>query len=335
MSQVTMLNEKIKKEYPKLSKMERELVVKKLIALQDKGQNGQGFYDKIVNKVVSLYNKVKGKKPKNQHVLKDGEKHAVFKTKDGGLVGAKFAGPNTKTYENLKELIKENGGDLGKALRSQNFASDIDRISLIHDIKYDLFAGDHKRIREADEKYIAKAKEARRKEGNFNTLPAIVGIKAKMIGEDLGLLDKDKFSGKPKKLPEEERVLYEEVVRRLEQEGYGKNRPARNVYYQMRDRETGAKNRDNMEKIAEDIEREKTREEYEKKWREQAPPERPPDIRAQRREKRRRLRGNGECFEPVGDKQKRCTICDMTISRKNNGHIYSNRHKSNLMNRQL
>ena len=128
--------------------MERELVVEKLISLKNNGQSGKGFYDKIVNKVVSLYNKVKGKKPAKNHILKDGEKHAVFKTKDGALVGAKFAGPGSKTYDNLKELIKENGGDLTKALRSENFASDIDKISLIHDIRYDLFAGDSKKIRE-------------------------------------------------------------------------------------------------------------------------------------------------------------------------------------------
>ena len=210
--------------------MEKELVIEKLITLKDNGQSGKGFYDKIVNKVVKLYNKVKGKKPKKQNHLKDGEKHAVFKDKDGALVAAKFAGPNTKTYENLKELIKENGGDLTKALQDKNFASLTDKEALIHDIRYDLYAGDVKKIREADEKFVKKIQEIRKKEGAFNTVPSIAGIKGKMIAEDLGIISKDKFSGQPRNIPKDERMLYEQVVEKLEQEGYGKlNRPIRPV----------------------------------------------------------------------------------------------------------
>ena len=70
----------------------------------------------------------------------------------------------------------------------------------------------------------------RKKEGAFNTVPSIAGIKGKMIAEDLGIISKDKFSGQPRNIPKDERMLYEQVVEKLEQEGYGKlDRPIRPV----------------------------------------------------------------------------------------------------------
>jgi len=212
------------------------------------GQSGNGFYDSMVNKFVNLYNKATGKKKnKLHHDLKEGEVHAVFKDKSGALVPAKFAGPGSDTFGNLVDLVKKNKGSVQDALHPDNYVSDVDRVALLHDIRYDLYAGDAKKIREADLKFLEKVEEARKNEkhGNFNALPSYTGIKTKIVAEDTGLLDKDKFSGKKAKpikqsregLPEDiegqaKLDLFKEVEGQLSKMGYGlhplgKERPKR------------------------------------------------------------------------------------------------------------
>lgn len=86
----------LKAAYPQLNDESCKICVKEItrISKTKEGQQvGSGFFDRIVNKVVKTYNKIRGKKQdKRDHKLKDGEVHAVFKNKDGALVRAQFAG---------------------------------------------------------------------------------------------------------------------------------------------------------------------------------------------------------------------------------------------------
>ena len=223
------------KKYRHLSQLEAE-IIHQVIKTTPKEQKGKGFVDKTVNKFTKIYNKLRGKKEDpRRHELKDGEKHAIFMNEEGALVPATFAGPGSDTYGNLKELIKKHGS-LAEALNKKNFVSETDRGgALIHDIRYDLYSGDAKKIREADEKFLKTLEKVRKEEknGTFNVSASYAGIKGKVLAENAGILDRNKFSGnKVKPLMDEDPEkykLFKDVEAHLEMQGYGihKLRPKR------------------------------------------------------------------------------------------------------------
>jgi hypothetical protein len=196
-----------------------------------KRKNGKGAIDKTVNKVVEKYNNVRGKKQdKRDHVLKNGENHVIFKNKDGALVRGQFAGPGTDLVGNLKKLLDEAGGSYDKALSKNNFVSDVDRISLLHDSRYALEGADPERVRRADEKMVSKIQDAEKAgESKFNTLPSKLGIQAKIKLSDWGIMKKDAFAqgGSLDDMTAEEIAMVQGAVDWMEQKGYGKIRPMR------------------------------------------------------------------------------------------------------------
>lgn len=222
------LEDKLLKHYPKLNKKTVKIVSRKM--KKDK-ISGKGAIDKVVNAIVTKYNKLRGKKQdKADHVLKDGEKHVIFKNKDGALVRGQFAGPGTDLVGNLRKLLKDAGGDISVALQKDNFVSDVDRIALLHDSRYALEGADPDRVRRADEKMVEKIKDAEKAgESRFNTLPSKLGIQAKIKLSDLGLMDKGAFAlgGSLEDMTDEEIAMVQSAVDHLEMMGYGRSRPIR------------------------------------------------------------------------------------------------------------
>jgi len=216
--------DKLLKNYPQLDKKTAKIVLDKC---RKQKLKGKGVLDSLVNKVVTAYNKVRDKKQdKRDHVLKDGEKHAVFKNKDGALVRAQFAGPGTDLVGNLKTLMKKNENNISLALKKDNFVSEVDKIALTHDIRYGLYGKDPKKIREADKKMISRINEIK-DEPRFNTLPSKLGIQAKILGETTGILARDQFTKGTADMSPKDEALVRSALEHLEMQGYGKHRPIR------------------------------------------------------------------------------------------------------------
>lgn len=180
---MTLSNEQIQVLFPEVDDMLAEMVRRK-VKQNSRGNRGLGVYQSIVNKIVPMYNKIKGVPMNpNDHVLLDGEKHAVFKDKNGALVRATFAGPGTHLKENLSKLLARNDYNLDKAILASANVSNTDKVALAHDIRYAL-ATTPEEVRDADTKFVNKLREIRPSEGALNTLPSIAGVSAKVKLED-------------------------------------------------------------------------------------------------------------------------------------------------------
>jgi hypothetical protein len=110
-----------------------------------------------------------------------GEQHVILKLANGKNGVANYMGPNTNV------LARINRGDPGRTA--------VDSISKAHDLRYALATtlGD---IRQADNIMISEtAKIAAKKGDSARNLLMAKAITAKKLGEDLGLIRKDAFSG--------------------------------------------------------------------------------------------------------------------------------------------
>ena len=221
------------KAYPKLHPDCAKLVLRKIENMGGAGQLGKGVLSKIVNKSVDLYNKIMGhKKDPRDHVLAGDETHAVFKNKKGALVRAQFAGPNTEIVKNIRRLDNKHKGVAKDIVHMDNFVSETDKIAMLHDLRYYIDGSDVKKVRHADLMMDKKLDESRKK-GNsrFNVWPSKIGIRGKMILEDIGVLKKGSFAkgNAANEVSPEDMKLLMKVKKQLEQEGYGKpkERPPR------------------------------------------------------------------------------------------------------------
>lgn len=118
------------------------------------------------------------------------EKHAILRNK-GKWERANFMGPGTELLPRLRR------GDKGKTY--------MDEVSKLHDIEYTLAAGEcrdqacvRKKVRQADERMVASAKKAwqGKKDHWFNVVQGGGLIQAKMLLEDMKILDGSRFAGK-------------------------------------------------------------------------------------------------------------------------------------------
>ena len=221
------------KAYPKLHPDCAKLVLRKIRNEGGVKQLGRGALSKIVNKSVDLYNKIMGhEKDPRDHVLDPDEAHAVFKNKKGALVRAQFAGPGTSIVNNIKRLNHKHKGNVKKMVHMDNFVSETDKIAMLHDLRYYIDGSDPKKVRHADKMMLKKLDESRKK-GNsrFNVYPSKIGIKGKIILEDLGIFRPGSFAegNAEKEVNAKNLRLMRKVKRRLEKEGYGqpKERPKR------------------------------------------------------------------------------------------------------------
>lgn len=151
-------------------------------------QKGKGFagdvYRSIANKLF------KGEK------LRPGEVHVPQFT-TSGIYNANFSGPGTHVIDRIKE------GKRGITTQ--------DKAANAHDIRYSL-AKNHKDVRIADDKMVQKLwKESSiwKPLESLNNLIGAVGIKAKTVLEDVGIVDQNTFTtpGSNNLSSENEKVL--------------------------------------------------------------------------------------------------------------------------------
>jgi hypothetical protein len=142
-----------------------------------------------------------------------GERHALLKLPNGKFGQANYMGPGTNLIARLKR------GDPGRTVS--------DEVSKAHDIRYGLAktSGD---IRQADQAMLRALANSER-DGTDNRLNIKQGelIKLKNIGEDIGLIKKDAFSGDLSKnalAPPDDLALMKSNLSQLQQKGYGKKK---------------------------------------------------------------------------------------------------------------
>ena len=209
--------------FPELDKVAASLVDKK-IKQYPKEVRGYGLYQSTVNKLVPIYNKLRGKKtdPRDAPLTKN-EKHAVFMNNDGALVRAMFAGPGTNLKERWMLLLQKNNFDIEKALDPANFVSQTDREALAHDIRYAL-AETKEQVREADERFT-KYLDGIGGADNINVLPSMAGVGGKVQLEKIGAIPEGSFAdltpGKVDKMPKGLVNQYRVVERELRKDGLG------------------------------------------------------------------------------------------------------------------
>jgi hypothetical protein len=146
----------------------------------------------------------------NARPLYQGEKHSLLKLPNGKMAVANFQGPGTRLLERLK--------------RKDPPRTATDTASLAHDIRYGL-ADNVDDIRRADNIMIKKVNQIsnNKSDSRFNIAQARL-IKAKIVGENLGLIKRDAFSGDlsvNKLISKEDKELMEKTLKPLEMKGYG------------------------------------------------------------------------------------------------------------------
>jgi len=141
-----------------------------------------------------------------------GEKHTILQLPNGKYGVANYMGPQTALSQRLS--------------RNDPPRTEVDKASMAHDIRYSL-AKTPDDIRKADNLMMNAVDRIARNRGDT---PANIAqarlIKAKVIGEDLGLIKKEAFSGDLSKniVSDSDRVLFNNKLSSLEQEGYGKKK---------------------------------------------------------------------------------------------------------------
>jgi hypothetical protein len=139
-----------------------------------------------------------------------GERHALLKLPNGKTGVGNYIGPGTNLIKRLER------GDPPR--------TEVDKVAQLHDIRYGLATtqGD---IRKADNIMINKVNQIQRNRGDAPRNIAQASLmRAKIIGEDLGLLRKDAFSGdlsKNSNMPAKDRTLMMNKLNELAPQGYG------------------------------------------------------------------------------------------------------------------
>jgi hypothetical protein len=189
-----------------------------IIPSEDEHMGGRGIIDgmksllgSIGNVGTNLLNRIPNSDDTGRPLFQ-GEKHALLKLPNGKMGIGSFIGPGTQLVKRLKR------GDPPR--------TEVDKVAKGHDIRYGL-ANNLNDIRNADKIMIRKVGEiARNKtDSRFNIAQAKL-IKAKIIGEDLGLIKRNAFSGDlslNKSLPQGDIALMNENLKPLEMAGYGKS----------------------------------------------------------------------------------------------------------------
>ena len=215
------LIKKYKHEKLKEVDMEGEGLGDIIRSVYEKGKEGLKFLYKNKDKIQDAYSGEIGTAIRNALPSSDdtarpgfpGEKHAILQLPNGKYGVANYCGPNTNLLERLKR------GDPPRTA--------VDRASQAHDIRYAL-AKNTNDIRKADNIMMNAVDRISRNRGdNAKNIATARLIKAKIIGEDLGLIRKDAFSGDLSKnaIADTDRSILMNKLGSLEQEGYGKMLP--------------------------------------------------------------------------------------------------------------
>jgi len=193
-------------------KMEGKGFTDTIRSVYDKGKNVAN----IASKISDIYSSESATNLRNLLPNSDitarsgfqGEKHAILKLPNGKYGVANYAGPGTNLVERLKR------GDPPR--------TEVDKISQAHDIRY-FQAKNVEDVRKADNIMLNKVAQIQRNRGDApQNIAQAKLIRAKTIGEDLGILKRDAFSGnfeENKKI--QNREMIDTKLKTLEQEGYG------------------------------------------------------------------------------------------------------------------
>jgi hypothetical protein len=146
----------------------------------------------------------------------ENEQHAILKVSPTRFGVANYMGSSTHVIERLKR----DGFD--------SFRTPADAVAEVHDISYWLAQlaptreEQIKLVRQADEHMVKTLKIIKRDKLDypFNIALGMRLIQAKMIGEDLGALQKASFSGALKKHPEADVKLAKQALAWLKKHGY-------------------------------------------------------------------------------------------------------------------
>ena len=139
------------------------------------------------------------------------ENHAILQLPNGKIGTANYMGPGTQVLQRLKR------GDPPR--------NPVDQTAQMHDTQYQLSRlapnkeEQSKLVREADNRMIQNLQRV--KDTPFNKGLGIAFIKGKMIGEDLGVIDKTAYVGSLTKLSNADENILLQTKADLEQKGYG------------------------------------------------------------------------------------------------------------------
>jgi len=144
-----------------------------------------------------------------------GEIHAILKLPNGKNGVANFMGPGTQIIKRVRR------GDPGR--------TPSDTVAERHDIDYSIAqnardkAGQFKQVRAADNRMINSLKRIKKSRGDAgrNIQAGMKLIQAKKIGEDLGVLGKQQFSGPLEKLSASDTAVLLKEQKSLTQRGFG------------------------------------------------------------------------------------------------------------------
>lgn len=148
-----------------------------------------------------------------------GEHHAILQLPNGKNGIANFLGPGTQIIKRLER---------GDPPRTES-----DAVAKMHDINYELASGEPsledqlKSVRMADKRMVNSLERIERAKGDAprNIFLGKNLIKAKMLGEDIGVLSKKEFAGPLVKLSDKEKDILLTNQSKLAQDGYGRKRP--------------------------------------------------------------------------------------------------------------
>jgi len=180
------------------------------ISYNQSSQSGSGFFDNLIAKGLNLIPSADGKK----HPVFPGERHAPLKLRRGFGI-ASYVGPGTQVIRRLKADIEPR--------------TEVDKTAKRHDIDYTLAQTSKTKkeqqnaVRTADRRMI-KSLNRIQKQKKDHPLNIKVGrlISAKMIAENIGIMNKGSFGGPLEpNMDEDEIALLEKHKGQLEQEGYG------------------------------------------------------------------------------------------------------------------
>ena len=193
----------------------------------NKGKQGAKYLYDHKDKIADAYSSETGTALRNMLPDSDetarpgfaGEKHMILQLKNGKNGVANYMGPGTEV---IKRLTR---GDPGR--------TPADMVAKRHDIDYALAqgarttAGQFKQVRAADNRMINSLKkiQSNRSDAGRNIQAGMRLIQAKTVAEDAGLMDKSKFAGSLKNIPDADKVTLMSNRASLTQQGYGLSLP--------------------------------------------------------------------------------------------------------------
>lgn len=186
-------------------------------SIYNKGKEGINYLFKNKDKIVDAYSGEIGTAIRNAIPDSDdtarpsfaGEKHGILTLPNGKYGTANYMGPGTNLIARLKR------GDPPR--------TEVDKASMAHDIRYSL-ARNTDDIRKADNIMMnAVDRIARNRGDDPKNIAQARLIKLKTIGEDLGVIRRDAFSGDlaNKEIDDKDRILMMSKIAGLAHEGYG------------------------------------------------------------------------------------------------------------------